>query len=109
MKINVYEKRKIVKTYEVDAYDLPFGILEDVADTMDIDSLKTGSDVEIITLVGKMIIKNKNIIKELLKDIFDGITDEELRKTTVTEMARVIVDIVTYTIGQLNLGNNSKN
>lgn len=109
MKINVYDKRKIVKTYEVDAYDLPFGILEDVADTIDIDSLKTGSDVEIITLVGKMIIKNKNIIKELLKDIFDGITDEELRKTTVTEMARVIVDIVTYTIGQLNLGNNSKN
>lgn len=109
MKINVYEKRKIAKTYEVDAYDLPFGILEDVADTIDIDSLKTGSDVEIITLVGKMIIKNKNIIKELLKDIFDGITDEEIRKTTVTEMARVIVDIVTYTIGQLNLGNNSKN
>lgn len=109
MKINVYEKRKIVKTYEVDAYDLPFGILEDVADTIDIDSLKTGSDVEIITLVGKMIIKNKNIIKELLKDIFDGITDEELRKTTVTEMVRVIVDIVTYTIGQFNLGNNSKN
>lgn len=109
MKINVYDKRKIVKTYEVDAYDLPFGILEDVADTIDIDSLKTGSDVEIITLVGKMIIKNKNIIKELLKDIFDGITDEEIRKTTVTEMARVIVDIVTYTIGQLNLGNNSKN
>lgn len=109
MKINVYEKRKIVKTYEVDAYDLPFGILEDVADTIDIDSLKTGSDVEIITLVGKMVIKNKNIVKELLKDIFDGITDEEIRKTTVTEMARVIVDIVTYTIGQLNLGNNSKN
>lgn len=109
MKINVYEKRKIVKTYEVDAYDLPFGILEDVADTIDIDSLKTGSDVEIITLVGKMVIKNKNIVKELLKDIFDGITDEEIRKTTVTEMARVIVDIVTYTIGQLSLGNNSKN
>lgn len=109
MKINVYDKRKIVKTYEVDAYDLPFGILEDVADTIDIDSLKTGSDVEIITLVGKMVIKNKNIVKELLKDIFDGITDEEIRKTTVTEMARVIVDIVTYTIGQLNLGNNSKN
>lgn len=109
MKINVYDKRKIVKTYEVDAYDLPFGILEDVADTIDIDSLKTGSDVEIITLVGKMVIKNKNIVKELIKDIFDGITDEELRKTTVTEMARVIVDVVTYTIGQLNLGNNSKN
>lgn len=109
MKINVYEKRKIVKTYEVDAYDLPFGVLEDVADTIDIDSLKTGSDVEIITLVGKMIIKNKDIIKELIKDIFDGITDEEIRKTTVTEMARVIVDIVIYTIGQLNLGNNSKN
>lgn len=109
MKINVYNKRKIIKTYEVDAYDLPFGILEDVADTIDIDSLKTGSDVEIITLVGKMVIKNKNIVKELLKDIFDGITDEEIRKTTVTEMARVIVDIVTYTIGQLNLGNNSKN
>lgn len=109
MKLNVYEKKKIVKTYEVDAYDLPFGIVEDVADTIDIDSLKTGSDVEIIILVGKMVIKNKNIVKKLLKDIFDGLTDDELRKTTITEIATVIVDIVTYTIGQFNLGGNSKN
>ena len=109
MKLNVYEKRKIVKTYEVDAYDLPFGVLEDVANTIDIDSLKTGSDVEIITLIGKMVITNMDIVKNLLKDVFDGITDEELRKTTVTEIAVVILDIVKYTISQLNLGSNSKN
>ena len=109
MKLNVYEKRKIVKTYEVDAYDLPFGVLEDVANTIDIDSLKTGSDVEIITLIGKMVITNMDIVKNLLKDVFDGITDEELRKTTITEIAVVILDIVKYTISQLNLGSNSKN
>ena len=109
MKLNVYEKRKIVKTYEVDAYDLPFGVLEDVANTIDIDSLKTGSDVEIITLIGKMVITNMDIVKNLLKDVFDGITDKELRKTTVTEIAAVILDIVKYTISQLNLGSNSKN
>lgn len=109
MKLNIYEKKEIIKTYTAEAYDLPFGIVEDVAEAIDLDSLKTGSDVEIIKMVGNLLFKSMGTVKTLLKDIFDGITDEEIRKTTIPEIAKCLVDIVTYTIGQLNLGTKGKN
>ena len=108
MKLNIYEKKEIVKTYTADTYDLPFGIVEDVAEAVDLDSLKTGEDVEILKMVGNLVFKSMSTVKVLLKDVFDGITDEEIRKTTVPEIANVIVDIVKFTIGQLNLS-KSKN
>lgn len=109
MKLNIYEKRNIVKTYETDTYDLMFGVLEDVADAVKLDDLKTGSDVEIITLVGNLVIKSKDTVKNLMKDIFDGLTDEELKNTKVTELANVLIDVVKYTVTQLSTGLGSKN
>ena len=109
MKLNIYEKKKIIKTYEVDAYDLMFGTVEDVANAIDIDSLTTGSDVEIIKMVGKLVMTSMDTVKNLLKDIFDGITNEELKQTKVSEIATVLVDVVKFTIAQLNLGGNGKN
>ena len=109
MKLNIYEKKKVVKTYEVDTYDLMWGTIEDVAEAIDLDKLETGSDVEIIKLVGKLIFGSMDTIGNLIKDIFEGITDEELRKTKTTEIAKVLVDVVKFTISQLNIGFDSKN
>ena len=109
MKLNIYDKKKIVKTYEVDAYDLMFGTVEDVANAIDIDSLKTGSDVEIIKMVGKLVMSSMDTVKNLLKDIFEGLTDDELKGTKVSEIAKVLVEVVQFTITQLNLGVNEKN
>lgn len=109
MKLNIYEKKKVVKTYECDTYDLMFGTIEDVAEAVDLDSLKTGTDVEIIRMVGNLVFKSMDTVKDLLKDIFEGITDEELKNTKVSEIAVVLVDVVKYTIAQLNKGNNGKN
>lgn len=108
MKLNIYEKKEIIKTYTADTYDMPFGIVEDVAEAVDLDSLKTGDDVEIIKMAGNLVLKSMDTIKVLIKDVFEGITDEEIRKCTVPEIAQVIVDIVQFTISQLSLG-KSKN
>ena len=59
---------------------------------------------EIIKLIGKAVIGSMDTVKDLLKDIFPGITDEELRHVTVKEIAQVLKDVVYYTIKQLNLG-----
>ena len=71
MKLNVYEKKKIVKTYEVDTYDLMFGVLEDVADAIKLDELKTGTDAEIIKMAGNLVLNSMETVKDLFKDIFD--------------------------------------
>lgn len=109
MKLNIYEKKKIVKTYEADAYDLMFGTVEDVADAVKLDDLQTGSDAEIIKMVGNLVLSSMGTVKNLLKDIFDGLTDEELKKTKVNEIARVLIEVVKFTIVQLNAGSNGKN
>lgn len=109
MKLNIYNKKEIVKTYEVDTYDLMFGVLEDVADAIKLDELKTGTDVEIIKMVGNLVITSMGTVKELLKDIFEGITDDELKNTKVSEIATVLVDVVKFTLNQLSKGINTKN
>ena len=109
MKLNIYDKKRIVKTYEADTYSLMFGIVEDVADAIDLDSLKTGSNVEIIKMAGNLVMRSRDTVKNLMKDIFDGLTDEELRNVPIAEMATVLVDVVKYTLVQLNIGIDSKN
>lgn len=109
MKLNIYKSRQIEKTYTAETYDLMFGTIEDVADAVNLDSLKTGSDVEIIKMIGNLVLNSMDTVKNLLKDIFDGITDEELKRTKVKEIAVVLLDVVKFTIAQLNLGNNGKN
>lgn len=109
MKLNIYKKGKIEKTYEADTYDLMFGTVEDIAAAIDFDALQTGSDAEIIKIVGKVFLKSRETITDLMKDVFPGITDEELRRTKITEMARVIVEVVQYTIAQLSKGTAPKN
>ena len=84
LKLNIYEKKKVVKTYTAETYDLMFGTVEDLIDLIDLDQLKNGTDAEIIKLVGKVIINGMGIIKPLLKDIFEGLTDEELKKTKIS-------------------------
>jgi hypothetical protein len=108
MKLNVYDKKEIVKTYEADSYDLMFGVVEDVANAVNLDAINTGSDAEIIKLVGNMVFHSLGTVKNLMKDIFEGITDEELKNVKIKEMAKVIVEVVKFTIAQMSIG-DSKN
>jgi len=101
MILNIYDKKQIVKTYEADAYDLMFGVLEDVAAVVKLDELKEGSDAEIIKLIGGAVLASMDTVKDLLKDIFDGVTDDELRNTRISEIAAVLLDVVKYTIKKL--------
>ena len=109
MKLNIYNKKEIVKTYEAETYDLMFGTVEDIAKAIKIDELQSGSDVEIIKMVGNLVLTSMDTVKDLLKDIFEGLTDEEIKKVKVSEIAIVLMDVVKFTIGQLNLLPKTKN
>lgn len=109
MKLNIYNKRNIEKTYVAETYDLMFGTVEDIIEVVDLDKLQTGSDAEIIKLVGNTVIHGLDIIKPLLKDIFEGLTDEELKRTKVKEIATVLVEVMKFAIAEISKGANSKN
>ena len=108
MKLTIYENKKPVKVYTAETYDLMFGTVEDIAEAMNLDNLRTGSDVEIIGLAVDLIKRNMATVKDLLKDIFEGLTDEEIKHVRVRDIARVLLDVVKYTISQLK-SDDSKN
>lgn len=109
MKLNIYDRKEIVKTYEADTYDLMFGTLEDVANAMKLDDMKTGTTEEIMKMAVNLVTNSMDTVKDLLKDLFDGITDEEIRHTRISEIIQVFIDVVTYTIKALNKNFASKN
>lgn len=109
LKLTVYNKKEIVKTYEAETYDLMFGTVEDLIDLIDLESLKTGSDTEIIKMAGTMVMNGLEVIKPLLKDIFEGLTDEELRCVKTSEIAAVLVEVVKFAIVQITKGAKGKN
>lgn len=109
LKLNIYNKREIVKTYTAETYDLMFGTVEDILELINLEKLQTGSDAELIKIVGEAVTKGMNVIKPLLKDIFDGLTDEELRNTKTTDIAKILVEVVKYSINEIGKGANGKN
>ena len=109
LKLNIYEKRKIIKTYTAETYDLMFGTVEDLLDVMDIDNIQADNRTELLKAVAKVLAHSMDIVKPLLKDVFEGLTDEELRNTKISEIADALSNIVTYSINQITKGNNGKN
>lgn len=109
LKLNIYEKRKVIKTYTAETYDLMFGTVEDLLDVIDIDNIQADNRTELLKAVAKVLAHSMDIVKPLLKDVFDGLTDEELRNTKISEIVDALSNIVTYSINQITKGNNGKN
>ena len=109
MKINIYEHRKIVKTYEIDAYDLPWGVVTDVTSAIDLEKLKNGTEDELYDMVGGLLLTSADKVNDLMKDMFDGLTDEELRKASAPEIIECLIDVVIYTITRIMKNSNAKN
>lgn len=107
MKLNIYGKKKngkkeIVKTYEASEYDLMFGTIEDLTNQIDMSAVgEEITDSMIMQIVGGLMVNNIGTIKNLLADIFDGITLDEIRNTTVKEVASVLIDVILYTVVEL--------
>lgn len=109
--LNIYNKREIEKTYTADSYDLMFGTVEDILGVLDTitgekkdkDDKDDKDDEIFAAITGAM-----GMLKPFLKDIFDGVTDEELRNVKVKELIPIFVAIVSSTFSEIK-GAGSKN
>lgn len=109
LKLNIYEKKSIIKTYTAETYDLLFGTVEDLLNVIDIDNIQAGDKTELIKAIAKILAHSLDIVKPLLKDVFDGLTDDELRNTKLKEIIDVLANVITYSISEITKGNNGKN
>lgn len=103
LKLNIYNEEGIEKTYVTETYDIMFGTVEDLMDVIDID--KTDDDKEFV----KMIYKGFKLLKPFLKDIFEGLTDDELKRVKVKEIIPVFVTVFQFAFEQLIGVSDGKN
>lgn len=125
LKLNIYDGRKISKTYTAEEYDLMTGTVEDiinlidvegvinlVSDTEEADNDKETSIKDTIGFVPGLIKTIKNafgIVKPLLKDMFEGLTDEEIRHTRIKEIAMLFVNVAMFGMSEMKGTSDEKN
>lgn len=100
MKLNIYSKEnknKIEKTYTAESYELMLGTVEDIMDVIDLDKM---TDNVAIT---KMLVKGYRQLMPFLKDVFEGVTDEELKHVRVKELIPLFAEIIKSIIEDLDL------
>lgn len=104
MKLNIYKNQKeIERTIEVDQYDIMFGTIEDILSIIDqLDLLE--DDEGIYALIKDNLPK----IKGLLKDIFIGVTDDELKRIKIKELVPLFQELLA-TVNTSMGGDTEKN
>lgn len=95
--LNIYEGQNIIKTYTAETLDFSFGVVEDVLDALDFENMKTGSKAELAGVV----IKCSKQLKPFLRDLFPGVTDEELRNTRIQNLIEVFRSLYAYATEEL--------
>lgn len=108
LKLGIYKKQKCVKTYTASTYDLMFGTAEDILALIKAEDFRGDSKEELEQAVMDLAMKSMSTVKALLLDIFDGLTEEELRNTKLKEVARVLIEVVRYAAAQMG-GGTGKN
>ena len=89
MKLNIYKDQKTIeKTYEAESYDIMFGTVEDLFAVL--EDVKDVSDEQQILDVVR---RNWGKVAELLRDIFPGLSQEELRRVKIRELIPLFVEL----------------
>lgn len=98
--LNIYsatDKGTVEKTYTAESYDLMLGTVEDIMAIIDIDKM---TDSEAMT---RMVVQAFGKLKPFIKDVFTGVTDEELKRVKVKELIPTFVDIFKSILDDLKI------
>lgn len=97
LKLKIYNENTIKKEYTAETIDFSFGIVEDILDALDLESMKTGSKTELALVI----IKCSKQLKPFLKDMFPGVTDEEIRNTKIQNLIEIFKGLYQYATNEL--------
>lgn len=95
LKLHVYEGKEISKTYTADTIDFSFGVVEDVLDVLDFEKITDK------TQLTAMVFKMSKQLKPFLKDLFNGVTDEELRTVKISNIVEIFKGLYHYAVDEL--------
>lgn len=92
----IYKGRKVVKTYTADSLCVSFGTVEDIIGALHLDSVRTEKEI------GFAVLGALGQLKPLLRDIFDGLTDAEIRCTHISDLVALFRTLYLYAVETLS-------
>lgn len=100
LSLNIYsaaDKKVIEKTYTAESYDLMLGTVEDIMQLIDVDKMNDNTEIT------KLVIKGYSKLKPFIKDVFNGVTDDELNRVKVKELIPTFIEIFKSIIDDLDI------
>lgn len=98
LKLQIPQKdnRKVIeKVYETDELYIPFELIINVLEQLDIEGDKTE--------LGMVILKNLKVLKPLTLEIFEGLTAEELGRVNSFDLVDLFFEILIYAKEQMSV------
>ena len=93
--LKIYDGKNVVKEYRAETLDLSFGVVEDILDALDFENMTDQKQ-----LAG-MIVKASKQLRPFLRDVFDGVTDDEIRHTRINNLVSIFKDLYSYAMTEL--------
>ena len=98
--LNIYSaenKNEAEKTYTAESYDLMLGTVEDIMQLIDVDKMTDNA------AIARMVVQGYGKLKPFIKDVFPGVTDDELKRVKVKELVPTFIQIFHSIIESLDI------
>ena len=103
LKLRVNDSDGNEKTYTAETLDCQFGVVEDILNVLDVDNMDKKASL------AAMIIRSSKQLKPFLKDLFAGVTDEELRTAKMSNIVEIFKGIYNDAVNELGTLNKKGN
>lgn len=116
LKLNIYtdgKLKEIEKTYVANDFELSTGTCEDLLNIINIDmfdDMEALSNETKLTYILKSIVGGVALFKDILKNVFDGLNDDEIKRTKTSDIINCVAAIIKYSVtGLFNSFGSTKN
>ena len=105
LKLTIYKDTRlseVEKTYVTSDFKISLAVAEDILALVNVDMFTNKiSEDEQFTMLLKLVIGGKDKFKDLVKNVFVELTDDELKRTELKEFVKLVYNIVVYAIAGL--------
>ena len=118
LSLKIYnELDEVVHEYKRNSYSIRMGQLKKIIETLDLErvakwykSKEKTSNEEALEIASNLVLGSYERVKELIQDIFPGLTDEEYENVRLNEVAQVLINAGKYALTNVSiLGSGRKN
>ncbi|MEE1172050.1 MAG: hypothetical protein U0K87_06810 [Ruminococcus sp.] len=108
MKLNIYHRGKIEKTYETETHRVLYGTIRKISKISDSITVTASDDSEFYNSILKIIPSATEAIDDVLYELFPELTEEEITRTDIGEIALIIFELIKFQSVQIKAAFNGK-